>query len=317
MATPNLGQIQASTLRNRSKTVADAVTNHNPLLTRMDKKGLIKETFSGGRSILEPIMYGTNNSAKFYTGYDTFTPDTASEVLDASEWPLRQLGAFITWSGLEKIQNRGSQQAVDLMAVKEKHAVATLKNMFAASIFSDGTAYGSKEFSGLRLICANDPTAAGTVGGIDQVANPWWRNKFSAAASTTSANIWSRMNDMDLAINRGADTGDIAIGGQFMFRTYEDSLQPLQRITSAKSADAGFTSYAYKTKELFYDYNCPTKSLYMLDTDSLAFRYAKDRWFDVGDSRTVNNADYDVVPIWVAGNLTCSDRARNGVILAS
>lgn len=133
----------------------------------MDKKGLIREGFGGGRSFLEPIMYGSNGSAKFYSGYETFTPDTASEVMDASEWQIRQLGAFITWSGLEKLQNRGSQQAVDLMATKEKHAIATLRNMFAASLYSDGTAYGSKEFSGLKLICANDPTAAGTVGGID------------------------------------------------------------------------------------------------------------------------------------------------------
>jgi len=293
------------------------VTNHNPLLNRMDKKGLIREGFGGGRSFLEPIMYGSNSSAKFYSGYETFTPDTASEVLDASEWQIRQLGAFITWSGLEKIQNRGSQQAVDLMATKEKHAIATLKNMFAASLYSDGTAYGSKEFSGLKLICANDPTAAGTVGGIDQVANTWWRNKYSAAASTDKTNIVSRMNSMELATNRNSDSTDIIICGATMFGYYEEALQPLQRITSAKSADAGFTSYAYKSKEVFYDYNCPTKSMYFLDTDSLSFRYASDRWFDVGDARTVTNADYDVVPIWVAGNLTCNDRARNGVILAS
>lgn len=293
------------------------MTNHNPLLNRMDKKGLIREGFGGGRSFLEPIMYGSNSSAKFYSGYETFTPDTASEVLDASEWQIRQLGAFITWSGLEKIQNRGSQQAADLMATKEKHAIATLKNMFAASLYSDGTAYGSKEFSGLKLICANDPTAAGTVGGIDQVANTWWRNKYSAAASTDKTNIVSRMNSMDLALNRNADTWDIGIAGATMFGYYEESLQELQRITSAKSADAGFRSYAYKGNEIFYDYNCPTKSMYFLDTDSLSFRYASDRWFDVGDARTVTNADYDVVPIWVAGNLTCNDRARNGVILAS
>lgn len=293
------------------------MTNHNPLLNRMDKKGLIREGFGGGRSFLEPIMYGSNSSAKFYSGYETFTPDTASEVLDASEWQIRQLGAFITWSGLEKIQNRGSQQAVDLMATKEKHAIATLKNMFAASLYSDGTAYGSKEFSGLKLICANDPTAAGTVGGIDQVANTWWRNKYSAAASTDKTNIVSRMNAMELATNRNSDSTDIIICGAAMWGYYEESLQSLQRITSAKSADAGFASYAYKNKEVFYDYNCPTKSMYFLDTDSLSFRYASDRWFDVGDARTVTNADYDVVPIWVAGNLTCNDRARNGVILAS
>ena len=203
------------------------------------------------------------------------------------------------------------------MATKEKHAIATLKNMFAASLYSDGTAYGSKEFSGLKLICANDPTAAGTVGGIDQVANTWWRNKYSAAASTDKTNIVSRMNSMELATNRNSDSTDIIICGATMFGYYEEALQPLQRITSAKSADAGFTSYAYKSKEVFYDYNCPTKSMYFLDTDSLSFRYASDRWFDVGDARTVTNADYDVVPIWVAGNLTCNDRARNGVILAS
>ena len=293
------------------------MTNHNPLLNRMDKKGLIREGFGGGRSFLEPIMYGSNNSAKFYSGYETFTPDTASEVMDASEWQIRQLGAFITWSGLEKIQNRGSQQAADLMSTKEKHAIATLKNMFAASLYSDGTAYGSKEFSGLKLICANDPTAAGTVGGIDQVANTWWRNKYSAAASTDKTNIVSRMNAMEIATNRNSDSTDIIICGATMWGYYEESLQSLQRITSAKSADAGFASYAYKNKEVFYDYNCPTKSMYFLDTDSLSFRYASDRWFDVGDARTVTNADYDVVPIWVAGNLTCNDRARNGVILAS
>ena len=293
------------------------MTNHNPLLNRMDKKGLIREGFGGGRSFLEPIMYGSNSSAKFYSGYETFTPDTASEVLDASEWQIRQLGAFITWSGLEKIQNRGSQQAVDLMATKEKHAIATLKNMFAASLYSDGTAYGSKEFSGLKLICANDPTSAGTVGGIDQVANTWWRNKYSAAAATDKTNVVSRMNAMEIATNRNSDSTDIIICGATMWSYYEESLQSLQRITSAKSADAGFASYAYKNKEVFYDYNCPTKSMYFLDTDSLSFRYASDRWFDVGDARTVTNADYDVVPIWVAGNLTCNDRARNGVILAS
>ena len=57
--------------------------------------------------------------------------------------------------------------------------------------------------------------------------------------------------------------------------------------------------------------------MYFLDTDSLSFRYFADRWFDVGDARTVTNADYEVVPVWVMGNLTCSDRARNGVLLAS
>lgn len=57
--------------------------------------------------------------------------------------------------------------------------------------------------------------------------------------------------------------------------------------------------------------------MYFLTTSSFAFRYARDRWFDVGDTRTVTNADYEVTPVWVAGNLTCNNRALNGVLIAS
>ena len=291
------------------------MTNHNALFSKMEKKGLIREAASGGRTIVEPVMYGSNTSIKFYDGYETFTPDTASEVVDASEWAWKQLGGFITMSGREKVINSGKHQAIDLYEAKEKHLIANMKNAFAASIFSDGTGTGGKEFGGLKLITADNPAAAGTVGGIDQVTNAWWRNKFSAAASTDKTNIIDRMNALDLTLTRGSDHTDIIIAGATLFPIYESALQPLQRFASSKSADAGFLSYSYKDKEVFYDYNCPTKSMYFLDTDSLSFRYFTDRWFDVGDARTVTNADYEVVPVWVMGNLTCSDRARNGVML--
>lgn len=293
------------------------MTNHNALLHKMDKKGLIREAAAGGRTIVEPVMYGSNTSIKFYDGYDTFTPDTSSEVVDASEWNWKQLGGFITMSGKERATNSGRHQAIDLYEAKEKHLIANLKNAFAASLYSDGTGTGGKEFGGLKLICADNPAAAGTVGGIDQVANPWWRNKFSSAASTDKTNIIDRMNALDLTLTRGADHTDIIVTGATLFPIYESALQPLQRFASSKSADAGFLSYSYKDKEVFYDYNCPTKSMYFLNTDSLSFRYFSDRWFDVGDARQVTNADYEVVPVWVMGNLTCSDRARNGVMLAS
>lgn len=39
----NVGYLVATTLRDRSKELADTVTNHNALLFMMDKKGSIKE----------------------------------------------------------------------------------------------------------------------------------------------------------------------------------------------------------------------------------------------------------------------------------
>lgn len=39
----NVGQLVATTLRNRKKEVADTVTNHNALLFLMQDKGTIRE----------------------------------------------------------------------------------------------------------------------------------------------------------------------------------------------------------------------------------------------------------------------------------
>jgi hypothetical protein len=36
----------------------------------------------------------------------------------------------------------------------------------------------------------------------------------------------------------------------------------------------------------------------------------------VGAARTIQNADYDVIPIFMAGNLTVNNRSLNGVLLS-
>ena len=47
MATPNLSEIVTTTLRNRSKKIADNVTDNCGLLVKLKSKGKIKP-FSGG-----------------------------------------------------------------------------------------------------------------------------------------------------------------------------------------------------------------------------------------------------------------------------
>ncbi len=47
-ANANISDILASTIENRSKKLADNVSNNNALLMKMKKQGRVK-TFSGGR----------------------------------------------------------------------------------------------------------------------------------------------------------------------------------------------------------------------------------------------------------------------------
>ena len=254
---------------------------------------------------------------QFYDGYETFTPDTAGDVVDASEWQWKQLGGFVAISGTEMVMNSGKFQAVDLLEARIKHLKAQLRNTTASSIYGDGTAYTGKEFGGLKLIVADSPSSAGTVGAIDQAANSFWRNNVSTSAVFNTANALSRMNTHYLANIRGQDKPDLILTDAEMFGQYEVTQQTLQRFTDTKMADQGFVSYKYKTADLVYDENCTARRMYFLNTDSLCFKYAPNRWFNVGESRQVTNADYEIVPVMTMGNLTCNNRALNGVIISS
>lgn len=316
-ANTSVGDLIATTLRNVSKTIADNVTNDNGFLAHLDSKGNIKKSVSGGREIDEAIMYGTNSSVAWYDGYDTFTPPTQQEVIDLAVFNWKQLGGFISVSGKEQMMNRGPAQRFDFVETRIKQLTANMKNTFATSLYSLGTGSAGKELGGLQLLVSDDPTAAGTVGGINQVTNSFWRNQYSAAAATSSTTVQGRMNTMWLATKRGKDQVDLILADDDMYTYYWESLQAKQRFTSDDFGDGGGGQLKYKNALFLYDSECPNKHMYFLNTDYLFFKYAEGRWFDVGKNRTIQNADYDVVPLFVMGNLTVSNRARQGVIIAS
>ena len=61
MPSPNLSEIVTTTLRNRSKKLANNVTNHNALLRRLKEKGNVKLT-DGGRTIVQELDYAENTT---------------------------------------------------------------------------------------------------------------------------------------------------------------------------------------------------------------------------------------------------------------
>ena len=69
MANPNLSEVVTTTLRNRSKKLADNVTNHNALLRRLKDRGNVK-TADGGRTIVQELEYAENTTFKWYSGYE-------------------------------------------------------------------------------------------------------------------------------------------------------------------------------------------------------------------------------------------------------
>lgn len=315
MGALNLGEIVATTLRNRNKKMADNITNDNGLLATLKEKGHMKPCH-GGRTLVEPLSYAENSSAKWYDGYETFTITEQTDQIDAAEYDWKQLGGFAMISGIEEIKNAGKYAAINLIKARIDVLESTLKNKAGEGVYADGTGNAGKEFGGLQLLVADNPAAAGTVGGIDQAANAWWRNHFDSAA-ITKENIGETMNAMWLACKRGKDKVDLIQADTVMYSAYEASLQQYQRFADSKKAAQGFEALKYKSADVVHDDQCPEKHMYFLNTDYLYMQVSPKREFKVGKERKVENADYTVIPVFFAGNLTCSNRARQGVIIDS
>jgi hypothetical protein len=215
------------------------------------------------------------------------------------------------------VKNSGSHAVHKLAKAKIKNMDRTMANDIAESMYSNGMGSGGLELGGLQLLVADDPTT-GTVGGIDASTYTFWRNKYSAAAATTSSNIQDRMKAMWLSIKRGKDTPDLILADNDMFTYYWDSLDANQRYMSNKKGNVmDSQSLMFEGAEVVYDGVCPDKHMYLLNTDHIYFNYAPGRLFNVEDARSVTNANYDVIPGFFAGNLTVSRRASHGVIIAS
>jgi hypothetical protein len=317
MASPNstFTEIVTTTLAGYSKTLADNVTNNNALLRHIDAKG--NKQVATGRTIVQELEYATNGTAKWYSGYEVLDTST-SNTFTAAEFNYKQLAGNVVISGLEQVENSGKEAIFNLLKSRVKNLEKTLKNTMATSLYADGTGTSGKELGGLQLIVAGTPT--NTVGGINASTYSFWRNKvydFSDESVTASATtIQTAMNTLWLNVIRGADKPDVIVAGSTYFQFYWASLQTNQRFTSDNNAAAGFMNLMFMDAPVFYDDQCTATRMYMLNTDYLFLRPAQGREFSALGEKASVNQDALVLPVVWAGNMTCSNRARQGVIQA-
>lgn len=311
MTSPNLSEIITTTLRNRSKSLSDNVSNHNPLLNRMRERGNLTQVT--GRDIVRELEYADNSTVSFYNGYEIL--DTSpTDVLTAAVFDYKQLAGNVTISGREQIQNSGEQQLINLLEARIGNLERSMENSLATSLFSDGTGSSAKEIGGLQLVVADAGT--GTVGGINSSTYSFWQNKQATLTSSafSTANIQSDMNSLYIQLVRGTDAPDLVISGSTGYTTFLATLQTLQRVADSRLADLGFTAVKYLNSDVVYDSNCDASRMYFLNTNYLRLETAAGRDFVPGDAKESINQDATVVPVFWSGALSCSNRSLQGVL---
>ena len=340
-ANSSVTDIIATTIQNRSGTLADNCTNNNALLRRLKAKGNVKPA-SGGNVILQEIMYADASmiNANSYSGYEIINISPNSPI-SAASFNWTQYAGAVTMSGLEMLQNSSKEAIIDLMEGRISIAEAELQNRIDYDIYQDGTGNGGKNITGLALAVPDDPTT-GTYGGIARGTYNFWRSQYyrgvtDGGAAVSAANISQYMSTLALRCVRGNNKPDLWVADSTYFSFYLNSLQAIQRISSSdgdSTAGAGFPALKFYGGGMAADVvmgggisgavsstqltsGATSAHMWALNTDYIFFRPHRDRNFvPIGGERQSVNQDAVVKLIGWAGNLTSSGPQFCGVLIA-
>lgn len=321
------GDVTTTTLENRSRTLADNITNNNALLARLKAKGKQKP-FSGGREIYQELRYAQNQTFMWYSGTE-YLNVSLNDTMTAARFPIKQASIAVVLSGLEELQNASEEQMIDLIEARVDTAEDTFWNQMSGAVYSDGTGFGGKQMNGLALLISKAPTS-GIVGGIDRSSQVWWRNvAVNANTDTrgvvTSTNIQSYMNSTTIGLKRNSDGIDLIVADNNYYLAYLNSLQAIQRITTSPGTKtgAGFTSLKYygagKEVDVILDGGkngqIPTNTMYFINDDYLFYRPHSGRNFKVigGDRANVNQDAIVRIMAW-AGNMAINNCSLQAVL---
>jgi len=206
-------ELLSTTLANYRDQLTDNIFTARPLTNFLMDKGRIR-MLDGGTKIVEPLVYGTNDTVGSYAGYDTISL-TAQTGISAAEYDWKQYAASIAISGIEEAKNNGEAAIINLLEAKIMQAEESMREGFNQMFFADGTGNSGKDWLGLAAIV----DSAGTVGGINRATsgNEFWQSYEEGTAGALS------LADMSTAYNTvsvGNDHPDMVLTTQTLFEKY-------------------------------------------------------------------------------------------------
>jgi len=256
------GELSAITEKFFVKKLADNIFASNALLQRLRKKNYKAQ--EGGTHIMVPVAYAATTAAGSYSGTDTLDT-TANDQITAAAFTRAHYYANVTVTHTDELTNSGDAQMVDFVRAKVQLAEMTLKDSLGTAVFNDGTT-DTKGLIGLRL--AVDST--GTYGGISRSDYSWWAA--DEDGSTTTLTL-AAMNAAYGDVTVGNDKPTVIVTTQDIYDSYLALLQPQQRFTDEKTADAGFTNVMYRSVPVIVDSHCPASHMFMINENYLTLYY--------------------------------------------
>lgn len=318
-------QILSMAIEDRSSGYQDLVSNNNALLAVMRRKGLW-QTYSGPK-IRQTLQIG-KQSAQWYSGYDQLL-NPAIDLFNDAFFDPKMCVIPIILSYQEILNNSGDNQLMDVYESYIAAAEKGLEDAMDAGIYSDGTANGNKQITGLATAIPITNTS-GVYGGIDRGSALIWRtatydaNSFLAGSTqVSSTTVRPMLNYVMTKQSRGRDYADLLIMSPEHYAAYDAATIAIQRQQNETSlGKLGFSALEYigggKRAEIVLDggigSNMPANTTFGINTDTLRLRYHPERNFDKlfdGDGQMPIDKDAIAQFIGWMGELTMTNPLFN------
>jgi hypothetical protein len=314
----NIDALVTTTLKYYRNKLQDNIFDNYPFLSYINGKlavalrgenGKVKRLLGGGYKIVEQVMYEGNSTANSYAGAEVIDT-TLQDGMTQAIYDWKQYATTVGITGKERKNNRGEQQLINLVEAKVKQAEMSMRKKLSEGAWGDGTGNGGKDLVGLQAIVSD----TSTLGGIDPSTFAWWKSTVNATVGSFASNGINKMKNTYNTVSFGNEKPDIVFTTQDIFEYYEGSLQPQMRYTSNKAADAGFENLLFKSAPVIFDRDCPSGSMYFLNSNHLSFDVDDQTDMDMGPFVTPDNQDVGTAKILFMGNLTTGNRRMHGVM---
>jgi len=302
------------------KRLADAIFKSNPFSAYLLMRGRVK-TEPGGTEIREPLIYAVNNTVKSYSGYDRLNV-TPTEELTSAVYQWKLLAGSISISGEEELKNNGPAAVFKMLQVKADVLEKSMRQRFNEMFLQKVGLMSAKDFLSLDALVENSGTF-GTVGGIDSNTYTWWQNHHTSIALSTTT-VTDELRKFYHNVSQGIERPDLFLMPQTYFETYEKENATKQVLSDTRLLDAGFENLKFKGVTMMWDPMMEdstlrdatdVKTIYGLNTNYLSVTLHARRNFVMTPFQKPYDQDARVAQMFVAGNLTCSNRRFQGALV--
>jgi len=265
MADVNLGVLASTTLKNYQKTLVDNIFKKHVLLDHLKSKGGTK-MFDGGRRLVAPLMYGTNDTVMTFKGADTLN-NTPQEGIDAAEYDWKFYNVSIVITKTDEAKNRGKSAIVSLLKAKIRQAENSLSETVNSDLISGSDADG---LVGLDTLIGT----TNTVGNISGSTYSWWR---STVDSTSEVLSFADMRTVKNSCRNGAGGSrpSLILASQNMYEkmfsltTAMYGFNPGPKSKEGKRlADASFEVLEFEGVPVSYDESIADGTVYFINAEN-------------------------------------------------